>query len=268
MNIKGLFEKGVVFGKKNAPELLTATSVIGLITTAIWAYKAGKKAGPIIKEKKEEMELTDPEDKEAKRAVVWETVKEVTPIVVPPVLIGGVTIACIVGSNRVSNKRFVTLTAAYSLSESALKDLNGKMVEMVGEKKASDIKDAIAKEKFKKAEEHAGPERFVFTGDGDVPCIDEYTGRPFRSSYQKLGAAINTLSHRIMTEMYMSLNDFYDLVDGLERTPMGDSFGWNIDDMVEGTIPIHLTSCLSKDGTPCIMVSYDARLRTDYTDLH
>lgn len=264
MRMKSLLDSALIFGKKNLPEILTAVSVIGLVSTSVLAFKAGKKVDEVIKEKKQDLADVDPEDKEAKRTVMWEAAKEITPIIAPPVILGGVTIACILGSNRVSNKRLVIMSAAYSMSESAFKELNDKVEETIGKKKTRDIKDAIIKDKVDNMEIKHVP------GDGNVICLDEYSGRTFRSTYQEIQSACNQLVYMAMGDMYVSLNDFYTILDNddLPCIPLGEDFGWNVDDFGGGTCPIKMTSTLSKTGIPILVLTYEVRARVDYRNLH
>jgi hypothetical protein len=253
------------FGKKNSPAILTGLAIVGLVSTAVAAYKAAPEAEKILKQKKEDLKKVDPEDKAAKRTVVIEAAKELTPVMLPTIIMGGATAACIIGSNSISSKRIAVLSTAYTVSEKAVKDLNGKMQEMLGEKKTRAIKDAIVKDKV--GETPKDGNSVIITGNGDVLCKDLYSGRFFQSNAQKLGQAINKLSHDVQTDMYVSLNDLYDEI-GLPRIPMGDDFGWNVDDAPRGQLPIDLTAVLTDDGTPCLCLNYDSSLRDDFRRLY
>jgi hypothetical protein len=245
-------------------------AIVGLVTTAVAAYKAAPKAEKILKQKKADLECVNPEDKAARRAVIVEAVKELTPVMAPTVIMGGATAACILGSNTISSKRIAVLSTAYTVSEKAVKDLNGKMQEMLGEKKTRAIKDAIVKDKVGEAPKDSS-NSVIIAGSGDVLCKDMYTGRFFYSNYQKICQAINKISADIRTDMYISLNDFYDAInaEGLTPTPMGYDFGWDVDDLQpNGSLPITCTAILTTDGKPCICVDYDVMPRKDFRDLH
>jgi hypothetical protein len=71
---------------RNTPTILTTLGVIGLLQTGIMAYKAGPKGEAIVEAKKQDLRDCAPGDKEAKRAVYGELVKEMTPVVAPPVV--------------------------------------------------------------------------------------------------------------------------------------------------------------------------------------
>lgn len=269
-----LLEKAEIFTKKNSPTILSGLAIVGVLSTAFAAYKAGPRAEKILEKYRKDMKDCYPDDKEAKRAVFKEAAKEMIPTMVPTIIMGGSTIGCIVGSNSVSSRRIAVLSAAYSLSESTVKNLNNKMEEMLGEKKTRAIKDSIMKDKLKadseKDQKALSNSNFIMPTDGSVLCKDMYSGRLFYSSAQKIESAIAKCSYRIISEMYISLNEFYEEIDSpqLDSTPMGNDFGWNIDDTKDGQLPIILTALLLEDKRPCLCVDYDVSCRGDYRNLH
>lgn len=269
-----LLEKAEIFTKKNSPVILTGLAIVGVISTAYAAYKAGPRADKILEAYRKDMRDCHPNDKEAKRAVVGETVKKMVPVVVPPIIMGGTTIACIVGSHSVSSRRIAALSAAYSLSETTVKNLNSKMEEMLGEKKARAIKDSIMKDKLKadseKDKKILSDGQLVIPSDGTVLCKDLYSGRLFYSNAEKIKQAIAKCSYEIISDMYISLNDFYEAIDSpqLPRIPMGEDLGWNIEDTNNGKLPITLSALLTDDNKPCLCIDYDISVRADFRNLH
>lgn len=262
-----LLTKAEGFTKKNSPAILSGFAIVGVITTAISAYKAAPIAKKIQKRKEEDMKIVAPDDKAGKRAVAIEYVKEMTPVMLPTVISSTATISCIVGSHTISNKRIAVLSAAYSLSESAVKDLNNKMNEMLGEKKTRTIKDAIVKDKLQKNPIPTDNNQIIITTDGEVLCKDAYTGRYFHSSPEKIQQAINQISRDVQTDMYVSLNDFYEMLH-IPQVPMGNDLGWNVDDTIKGQLPIYISAQLTEDNRPCLCLDYDTTLRSDFRNLH
>lgn len=267
-------EKAEIFTKKNSPVILTGLAIVGVISTAYAAYKAGPRADKILEAYRKDMRDCHPNDKEAKRAVVGETVKKMIHVVAPPIIMGGTTITCIVGSHSVSSRRIAALSAAYSLSETTVKNLNNKMEEMLGEKKARAIKDSIMKDKLKadseKDKKILSDGQLVIPSDGTVLCKDLYSGRLFYSNAEKIKQAIAKCSYEIISDMYISLNDFYEAIDSpqLPRIPMGEDLGWNIDDTINGKLPITLSALLTDDNKPCLCIDYDISVRGDFRNLH
>lgn len=266
--------KAEIFTKKNSPAILSGLAIMGVISTAYSAYKAGPKAEKILENYRKDMKDCYPDDKDAKKAVIKETAKEIIPVIAPSIIMGGSTIACIFGSHSISNRRIAVLSAAYSLSESTVKNLNNKMEEILGEKKARAIKDSIMKDKLRvdseKDQKVLSDNSFIMATDGMVLCKDMHSGRLFHSNAQKIETAINKCSYRLLSEMYISLNDFYDEIESpeLPPIPMGNTFGWNVEDTRNGQLPIVLTALLLDNKMPCLCIDYDVSLRNDYRNLH
>ena len=269
-----LLGKVEFFTKKNSPAILTGVAVVGVLSTAYAVWKASPRAEKILEEYHKDMKDCKPSDKEAKRAVTGEMIKKMTPVIAPTIIMGGTTVACIIGSHSVSNRRIAALSAAYTVSETAVKNLNTKMEEILGEKKTKSIKDAIAKDKLKadseKDRKFLEDSKFVFPDDGTVVCKDLYTGRLFHSSAEMIKQAIAKCSYDIVSDMYISLNDFYDAIDSrdLDRSPMGDDMGWNIEDTIGGKLPITLSALLTEGGKPILTIDYTIGTRHDYRCLH
>lgn len=267
MNIRNYVDSFLKFTERETPTILTVFGVLGLCETSVLSYKAGLKAKDVLEAKRKDMMDVHPDDKEAKRAVFGETVKEMAPIIVPPLVMGAATGACIVGSNHVSSQRIAAISAAYSLTEAALRDHRAKELELLGEKKARQIKEAIAKDKVQKDPPPSDDRQIIMTGDGDVLCYDSYSGRYFHSNAQKIGSAVNRLTYECRSAMYVSLNEFWDEI-GLPRLKMGEDHGWNLDDTVGGELPITITAVLTPDDRPCLCVEYDVHTRFDYRKFH
>lgn len=272
--VMDLLGKAEIFTKKNSPAILTSMAIVGVISTAYSAYKAGSRADKILEEYRKDMKYCKSNDKESKRAVMGETIKKMIPVVAPPIVMGSSTIACIVGSHSVSSRRIAALSAAYSLSESTVKNLNSKMEEVLGDKKARAVKDAIMKDKLKadteKDQKVLSETNFVMPADGTVLCKDLYSGRLFYSNAEKIKQAIAKCSYDIVSDMYISLNDLYEAIGSpqLTRIPLGEDLGWNIDDTVNGKLPITLTALLTEDNKPCLCIDYDICVRDDFRNLH
>lgn len=230
--------------KKHSPELLTGIGIAGMVTTVVLAVRATPKALRLIDEKKADI----PEEENIPRI---EAVKAAWKVYVPAVLTGILSTICLIGANSVNQRRNAAIAAAYSLSESALKEYREKVVETIGERKEQAIRDDIAKDRITE-----NPVREVIVSDrGSTLCYDSLSGRYFKSDIEKLRRIVNDLNRRMRDEMFISLNDFYCAVDNpdLGPTKLGDSLGWNID---KGYIDLNFSSQLTTDGTPCLVLDY------------
>nr|DAO93536.1 MAG TPA: hypothetical protein [Caudoviricetes sp.] len=177
------------------------------------------------------------------------------------VITGTLSIACLIGASSVNAKRNAALATAYTLSESALKDYQGKVVEMFGEKKHETVKDAIAKDKIEK--NPVVTREIIITEKGNTLCYDAISGRYFKGDIDKIKKAECELNRRMRDEMYVSLNDFYYEV-GLDNIKIGDELGWNIDN---GYIDLSFSSQLTSDGTPCLVIDYSIAPRYNFSEL-
>ncbi len=230
--------------KKHSPEILTGVGIAGMLTTVVLAVRATPKALRLIDEKKADI----PEEESIPRL---EAVKAAWKVYVPAVLTGILSTICLIGANSVNQRRNAAIAAAYSLSESALKEYRKKVVETIGERKEQAIRDDIAKDRITE-----NPVREVIVSDrGSTLCYDSLSGRYFKSDIEKLRRIVNDLNRRMRDEMFISLNDFYCAVDNpdLGPTKLGDMLGWNID---KGYIDLNFSSQLTTDGMPCLVLDY------------
>lgn len=235
--------------KKHSPEILTGIGIAGMITTAIMAVRATPKALILIEEKKDECETDE--------LTPVETVKAAWTCYIPSAIVGGISIFCLIGASSVNLRRNAALATAYTLSESALKEYQEKVVETIGEKKERDIRESVAEAKMM-----SNPVREVIltTKGGHTKCYDVITGRYFESDKSIIERAVNELNRQMRDEMCVTLNEFYYAI-GLEPSKMGDMLGWNID---KGYIEIDYSSCLDADDTPCLVLDYKIAPVYDY----
>ena len=235
---------------KNSPTILTGLSVAGLITTVVFAVKATPKALQILENggnKHPDLELT-------KKDVIKLTYK----CYIPAALMGGVTIACIIGAHSINLRRNAALASMYTLSETALKEYQAKVVETIGEKKGKQIKDDIRKDKI--AKNPVNDKEVIITGLGESLCYDAFSGRYFKGDIEKIRKTINDLNEKLMQENFIGLNEiYYEL--GLSGVKLGDVLGWDIQD---GQLVPDFSSILAENGTPCLVVDFETEPKYYY----
>lgn len=247
------FKNAQVTLTKHSPEILTGIGIAGMITTTILAVKATPKALKKIEEVKETVgkdELTKAE-----------TVKATWKCYIPSMVTGTASIACLIGASSVHVRRNTALATAYKLSETALSEYRDKVVETLGEKKEHLIRDGVNKDRVDK--NPASKSEVIITEKGNTLCLDTISKRYFKSDMEKIKRAVNEMNRRMILDMYVSLNEFYDEL-GLDHTSIGDDLGWNIDN---GFIDIYFGSAIADDGTPCIVLDYQVAPRWDYSKL-
>ncbi len=239
---------------KHCPEILTGLGIAGMTSTIVLAVGATPKAMKLIEEKKKEEKV--------EKLTPIETIKTTWKCYVPSVVTWGLSVGCLIGSSSVHSRRNAALAAAYSLSETALRDYKEKAVEVVGEKKEQLIQDAVAKKKIDE-DPISSNTTVIVTGNGETECYDTITGRYFLSDIEKIRKIVNELNRRMRDEMYISLNEFYYEM-GLPETKIGDMLGWNID---SGYIDISFSAQLDKNDKPCLVINYDNLPKQDYRNI-
>jgi hypothetical protein len=237
---------------KHSPEILTGIGIAGMITTTILAVKATPKALRICEEVKAEHE-------EPKKL---DYVKATWKCYIPAAVTGVVSTACLIGASSVNLKRNAALATAYQISQTALTEYKDKVVETVGEETEKVIREKVAQDKIDK-----NPDRnngVVIFSDNEYPCYDSISGRYFQSSESKIKEAVNNINYRLLSEMYISLNEFYDEL-GLPRTAIGDEIGWNIDN---GLLEVYLSDTTKdSNGRPCPVLDYNVAPKYDFFKL-
>lgn len=259
MTLAEIVKKTEKFTIDNSPLLLTAVGTAGVVTTAVLAGKAGFKAARIIEQEESRLRLHSTEvprpklETRNKFALTWKCY-------IPPMGAGLLTVSAVIAANQIGTRRAAAVAAAYSLSEKAFTEYKEKVVEKLGETKEQAVRDELAQDRV---DRHPVSEREVIIVTGEQLCYDMYSGRYFKSDMETLKKAQNDLNHRILSDNYASLTDFYNLI-GLNSTGVSDEVGWNVDKMLE----IHYSTTLSDDGRPCIALDFQTVPIRDYFRLH
>lgn len=228
--------------KRHSPEILTGFGISGMLMAIAFAIKSTTKAVKIVSDKKRnenERELTAKEVV----AATWKCY-------IPSALSFIVSSGCIIGASAINSKRNTALAAAYSLSESALKLYQEKVIETIGEKKEREIKDKVDQEKILR--NPVSSNEVIITDGGCTLCYDSVSDRYFKSNIETLKQKVNELNRMMTINTSVSLNDFYDEI-GLKGVKTGDHLGWNIN---KSLIELTFSSQLADNGTPCLVIDF------------
>lgn len=231
---------------KNAPTILTIAAVVGVVATSVMTAKAAPKAKEILDD------IHEREEEQGEKIPAAEKIKEVAPVIAPPMLMGAATVACIVGSNVAAAKKIEGLTTAYGIAKEALSNYEAATKEVVGEKKALDVKDTAQKKLVENNPPSKAGNDIYITGRGNVLCYDPYSGRYYRSNFESIRKSVNDLNYRMRDEMWVTLNDLYDEL-GLPQIKVGESLGWNINC---GNIEIQHTAMVTENDEPCLVIDF------------
>ena len=249
-NFKGLINGIKKTMIRKSPEILVGIGIAGMITTTVLAVKATPKALELIHEKEEELGV--------EKLTVGETVKTAWKCYIPAVATCVLSTACIIGSSTVHTKRNAAIAAAYELSQKALVDYKDAVIETIGEKKEQVVKEKIAENRLK--EDPVSKKEVILTGKGFTLCYESLSGRYFESDMESIKHAVNVLNAQMLDDMYVSLNDFYDLI-GLSYTDMGEKLGWSIDD---GLVETSFSAKTTDDGQLCLVLDYSIQPKYNF----
>lgn len=259
MQLKAIFTDLGKAARKHSPEILTGIGIAGMLSTTVLAVRATPKALMLIEEKKREKKFAGEQPELTK----VEIVKNAWKPYIPAAVTGVASVACLVGASSVNARRNAALAAAYALSETTLADYKEKVVETLGEKKAQEVKDAIAKDQVEK--NPPSKSTVIATDKGETLCYDPISGRYFKSDIEYIRRAVNNLNERLLFDTHISLNEYYDEIGLEEIFPMGEDLGWTVDpdSASKGLIELDFSSQLA-EGTPCLVVGFSNTPRYDY----
>jgi hypothetical protein len=245
---------------ENSTTILTGVGIVGTVSTAVLAGRASFKAAAIIRDEEDERiaALTfpvvspEPISKTEKAKMVW-------PYYIPPIAVGAATITSIVMAHRISSKRIAALAVASTISERALQEYKAKVVEKLGERQETAVREEIAQDSITK---NPPSGQVIITGSGDVLCYDSLTGRYFNSTIEQIKAAENKVNYEIIHFDSCSLSTFYDEI-GLRPTDYSDMVGWNVGNRME----VKFTTTMSEDNRPCLVIEFLKMPSMDYNKI-
>ena len=235
MELKFLKSLGALC-KGQLPTILSGAAVIGVFVTGICAAKASLKA----KEEVDQLETPTTLDK----------VKTVAPIYGPTVAVGSVTVACILGANHISVKRYAALAGTCAIAKSQLQEHKDKVLEMFGKEKAESIEQEIAKDQVSKK-----TNGLICASDELVTCKDLVTGMVFKSSMVRIQAAANNVNTLVLLDGAAGLTDFYDQLDE-EHTPIMEKVRWHCDSRTP-MMQVEFGAEISEHGLPYLTFTYE-----------
>lgn len=255
-NLTRTFNRTGLKLKKHSPEILLAAGVVGVVASGVMACKATLKVEEIIDDAKHKIDTihevsADPtmaekyseEDSKKDLAIVYtQTAVKFIKLYGPSVALAGVSLGCMIGSNRILNKRNVALAAAYATVDKGFKEYRGRVIERFGKEldkelkygiKAKEIEEVSVDEKGKEVSTKStvevmdpnsySPYSIIFddgnTGWDPDPELTKY----FLIQQQ------NWANERLKAKGHLFLNEVYDML-GAKRTKAGAQVGWVYDE--------------------------------------
>lgn len=230
--------------KKYAPEILTATGIVGGVTAAVMAVKAAPKAEPIIQEAEETLsliasrvegkEFTDKDMVQDRIHVYVKTGMGIAKTYGPAITLGAFSIVSILAAHGLMQRRNVALAAAYKTMELSFKEYRARIVErfglevdremLYGKTKAVVVHDDGEEEEVEIiGGELDGSPYSVFFDEHSIHWQrDAQMNRMFLMSVQ------NHLNDLLRVRGHVFLNEVYDAL-GVPRRKEGAVVGWLAD---------------------------------------
>lgn len=259
-NVSRTFHKVGFKFKKHSPEILVVAGVAGTVVATVLACKATLKVNEEVLEpaKKSIKKIEDAKAKgttEAGKTYTEEdavndmkityiqTGVKVAKHYAVPVIVGGVSIAAILGGHHILRKRNIATAAAFAAMEKSFKEYRGRVVERFGKDldkelryniKTKEVEETVVNEDgteavVKKTVEVADdPNNYGdFSRFFDAACAG-WDPNP-QVSLMFLRQQQNYANEKLKRQGYLFLNDVYKML-GIPVCPMGQVIGWIYDE--------------------------------------
>ena len=245
-DFKQIANKVKTKAQKNSPVIFVGLGIAGMIGATVLAVKATPKALDIIEHE---------EEQKGEKLEKKEIVKATWKCYIPTAVTTAASIGCIVGGTKVSLSRTAAVSAAYEVSRAAFSEYKHKVVENIGHEAEEKIRAEIQQDKINKnpAPQIIEADDVNVTGYGNTLCYDSLSGRYFRCDSSKIKEVENRVNHRLMTDMFVSINEMYNELGLDPIDPLGNSLGWNVE---RGLLDIEISSLVANNGKPCLALNY------------
>lgn len=261
--LTSLIRSGRQFAVKHAPGILMGMGTVGVSSAVILAAKAGPKA--VILTEQAEMEkaqrnwpdeLYADNEKEAARTLMEElTWKEklaaTYKLYIPPVGLTVFGLLCFWAAHGIDLKRQAVVAGLYSTAEATLKEYQKKVVDMLGEKQADEIRQSIGDDRVREAQRNLPPPPEDFDLGTQKWCY--IRGRRFPCSYNRIKDVQNEINNQMLGEIYASEADLFYRLDPtgewLKPDDQARMTGWTSDNL--------LVLRVDNPSSPILNISYE-----------
>lgn len=258
-NLGKAFNKTKINVQKHSPEILMIGGAIGVVSSAIMACKATTKLSTIMNEHKANVEqihhvanhpeiLQDNQTytaKDAKKDIAitrTHTGLKLVKLYAPSVILGALSLTCMISSSNILRKRNAALAAAYAAVDNGFKNYRNNVVERFGKEVDKELKYNIKAKEFEEVKTDENGKEKKVKKTVDVVGVDGCSGyaRFYDNgcdNWQKdaehnlwyLKQQQNYANEKLKAQGYLFLNDVYDML-GIPRSKAGQIVGWIYDD--------------------------------------
>lgn len=247
--------------KRRSPEILAVAGTVGIGVSGFMACKATLKLNDILEETKGTIETIHKvaeddtysdryteEDAQKDLVITYtQTGVKIAKLYAPSVILGVLSVGCLLTSNNILRKRNVALAAAYTAVDKGFKEYRSRVIDRFGEAVDRELKYNLKSKKITETvvDEETGKEKKekntveIVDCEGDIPGYSPYA-RFFdeasrhwekNSEYNLmfLHSAQEYMNHRLKAYGHLFLNEVYDYLD-IPRTEAGNVVGWMYDE--------------------------------------
>ena len=240
--------------KKHSPEMLVVVGVAGVVTSTVMACKATTKAGDILEEHKNQMnaidqvvkmdrdDYTEEDHKKDTTIVYTQTAIKFVKLYSPSIMIGVLSLGCIIYSHNILTKRNAALAAAYATVDRGFKEYRGRVVERFGKELDHELRYNIKAQEFEKTEvDKKGNEKVVkeTVNVADPNLYSDYArffddgcngwSKDPEQNLTFLKCQQAYANEKLKAKGYLFLNDVYKML-GIPATKAGQIVGWIYDE--------------------------------------
>ena len=240
--------------KKHSPEILVMVGVAGVVTSTVMACKATTKASDILEEHKNQMnaidqvvkmdrdDYTEEDHKKDTTIVYTQTAIKFVKLYSPSIMIGVLSLGCIIYSHNILTKRNAALAAAYATVDRGFKEYRGRVVERFGKELDHELRYNIKAQEFEKTEvDKKGNEKVVkeTVNVADPNLYSDYArffddgcngwSKDPEQNLTFLKCQQAYANEKLKAKGYLFLNDVYKML-GIPATKAGQIVGWIYDE--------------------------------------
>lgn len=255
-NLSRTFGRASLKFKKHSPEIMLVAGAVGVVTSAVMACKATLKVNDILEDAKENLDKIHEvsenpdyadqytlEDAKKDTAIVYiQTGLKFAKIYGPAILLGAASLACMIGSNRILQKRNIALAAAYMTEHTGFKEYRDRLIDRFGSELDRELRYNIKTKEVETVVTNEDGTETTVKETVDVAEIHEYSqySRFFddgckgwvknaeRNLYTVLQVQ-NWANEKLQADGYLFLNEVYEAF-GIPKTVAGQTVGWVYDE--------------------------------------
>lgn len=266
--IVNLIHSGKQLAIRHAPGILMGMGTVGVGSAVILAAKAGQKAVILTEqaemEKAERIHGDEPttifadnipyrvDGRVLMEPLTWQEKLAATyKLYIPPVGLTVFGLMCFWAAHGIDLKRQAVVAGLYSTAEATLKEYQKKVVDMLGEKQADEIRQSIGDDRVREAQRNLPPPPEDFDLGTQKWCY--LRGRRFPCSYNRIKDVQNEINNQMLGEIYASEADLFYRLDPtgewLKPDDQARMTGWTADNL--------LVLRVDNPSSPILNISYE-----------